>query len=147
MNQQPGETSSATPDVLKGEAKQVKLSSATHVQAIKEWITHGLALAIVGSTIFCALWSFNFLGNADQMEDAKALLAVMSGLAGVVVGYYFGRVPADAHASRAQDQMQHMDRHMGRVDRQLEHLEEKAQSGTPVDMDDLRRTRQMINQS
>jgi hypothetical protein len=29
---------------------------------------------------------------------------LMLGLAGVVVGYYFGRVPADARAAQAQDQ-------------------------------------------
>jgi hypothetical protein len=68
----------------------------------REWVMDALAVAIVGSTIFCALWSFRFVGEEGQMEDAKALLAAMSGLSGVVIGYYFGRTPGETHAARAQ---------------------------------------------
>jgi hypothetical protein len=39
------------------------------------------------------------------MEDAKELLATMTGLSGVVIGYYFGRVPGESRASQAQQQM------------------------------------------
>ena len=36
------------------------------------------------------------------MQDAITVLTLLFGLAGVVVGYYFGRVPAEARAVEAQ---------------------------------------------
>ena len=36
------------------------------------------------------------------MEDAKDILLLLIGLAGVVIDYYFGRVPADARTTQAQ---------------------------------------------
>ena len=35
------------------------------------------------------------------MGDAKDLLTIMLGVAGVVLGYYFGRVPSDARVAQA----------------------------------------------
>ena len=37
-----------------------------------------------------------------KIADAKDVLLLLLGLAGVVVGYYFGRVPADARTAQAQ---------------------------------------------
>jgi len=81
------------------------------------------------------------------MEDAKALLAVMSGLSGVVVGYYFGRVPGEAHASRAQDQMQKMQGKVGGATAKLVDLEDSISSGKPVNAGDIRHVRRMISQA
>ena len=117
----------------------------------RERVTNVLAFAIVGSTIFTALWSFRYVGTAAEMEDAKALLAAMSGLSGVVIGYFFGRVPAEANASRAQDQMhaaviemQRMKGHMGTAAETVEGLNDKMASGKPVEVADIRRLREMV---
>jgi hypothetical protein len=48
--------------------------------------------------------TFAYVGQQQKMTDAKDVLMLMLGLAGVVVGYYFGRVPADARAAQAQEQ-------------------------------------------
>ena len=44
------------------------------------------------------------LGSADKMTQGKELLSILTGLFGVVLGYYFGRIPADARAAQAQVQ-------------------------------------------
>jgi len=74
------------------------------IQAFKETVTAILGLFVVGSTIYLAAKTFTYVGQENTMADAKDVLLLMLGLAGVVVGYYFGRVPADARATQAQDQ-------------------------------------------
>jgi hypothetical protein len=44
------------------------------------------------------------LGDSAKMTEGKELLSILTGLFGVVLGYYFGRVPADARAAQAQEQ-------------------------------------------
>jgi hypothetical protein len=74
------------------------------LQLLKEGVTAILALAIVGTTLYWMGMAFGMAGDSNRMGDAKDVLALMSGLSGVVVGYYFGRVPSDARASQAQQQ-------------------------------------------
>lgn len=71
------------------------------LQLFKEIITALLGLVIIGFTLWFALRCFNLVGNTKKIADAKDLLTILLGLAGVVVGYYFGRVPADARAAQA----------------------------------------------
>ena len=71
----------------------------------REWTTNILAALIVGVTLFAAIYGFHFVGGEKKMEDAKAILAALTGLSGVVIGYYFGRGPAEASASRSHQQM------------------------------------------
>jgi|SRR6185312_8105505 len=71
------------------------------IQFFKEVFTAVLALVIVGATTVTAFLSFNMVGDATKMGDAKDLLTIMLGVAGVVLGYYFGRVPSDARAAQA----------------------------------------------
>jgi hypothetical protein len=71
------------------------------MQFFKEVITALLALVIIGVTAALAVRSFDMAGNTGKMGDAKDLLTLMLGVAGVVVGYYFGRVPGDARAAQA----------------------------------------------
>jgi hypothetical protein len=73
------------------------------MQAGKEGVTALLGLAIVGATLYLAAQTFGFAGQ-DKMKDAKDVLDLMLGVAGVVIGYYFGRAPADARAAQAQEQ-------------------------------------------
>jgi hypothetical protein len=74
------------------------------IQWFKEGVTALLGLIIVGYTLVMGWRVFSFVGDQEKMSDAKDILMLMLGLAGVVIGYYFGRVPADARATRAQQQ-------------------------------------------
>jgi nitrate reductase gamma subunit len=73
------------------------------IQLIKEVVAALLGLAIVIYTLILA-YNTVILAGDPKMTDAKDILMLMLGLAGVVVGYYFGRVPADARATQAQEQ-------------------------------------------
>ena len=73
------------------------------IQAFKEIITAVLGLAVVLCTLVLAGYTLTYVGDPN-LSDAKDVLLLVLGLAGVVVGYYFGRVPADARASQAQEQ-------------------------------------------
>jgi len=64
----------------------------------KEVVAAFIALLIVGSTVVLSFVAVAQVGHSQQMQDAMDLLAAMSGLVGVVLGYYFGRVPAERHA-------------------------------------------------
>ncbi len=66
------------------------------MQVIKEIVTAALAFLIIIFTVVIVWRSFTFVGNTQKVGDAKDLLTIMLGLAGVVVGYYFGRVSAEA---------------------------------------------------
>ena len=74
------------------------------IQVFKELVTAVLGVFVVIYTLRLAWDTFGYAGETEKIKDAKDILLLMLGLAGVVVGYYFGRVPADASAARAQDQ-------------------------------------------
>jgi hypothetical protein len=74
------------------------------IQAGKEIVTAVLGLLIVGYALYLATMTFSYLSNPTEMAAAKDVLLLILGLAGVVIGYYFGRVPADARAVQAQEQ-------------------------------------------
>jgi F0F1-type ATP synthase membrane subunit c/vacuolar-type H+-ATPase subunit K len=74
------------------------------IQAFKEVVTALLGLAVVIYTLILARNTLALVGQPEKLADAKDVLLLILGLAGVVVGYYFGRVPADARASQAQQQ-------------------------------------------
>ena len=71
------------------------------MQVGKEVITAIIALVIIGSTIALVARSFGLIGNASHINQAKDLIGIMLGLVGTVIGYYFGRVPAEAQATSA----------------------------------------------
>jgi hypothetical protein len=74
------------------------------LQAFKEIVTAVLGLMLVGWTVFLTQRTFTYVGDPAKIADAKDVLLLALGLAGVVVGYYFGRVPADMRATQAQQQ-------------------------------------------
>ncbi|MCX6694575.1 MAG: hypothetical protein NT074_08555 [Methanomicrobiales archaeon] len=67
----------------------------------KEGVTAVIAFAIIGATLLFFGIVAGYVGDPLKITDAKDLLVILTGLAGVVLGYYFGRVPADARAIRA----------------------------------------------
>jgi hypothetical protein len=72
------------------------------VPDIKEMVTAILGIAIVTFTLALTGFTFSMAGEGARMQDAITVLTLLFGLAGVVVGYYFGRVPAEARAVEAQ---------------------------------------------
>ncbi len=82
---------------------QVQWTPEQKVQAFKEVITAILGVMVVGYTLYLAAQSFGLV-DATRIAHAKDILQVVLGVAGVVIGYYFGRVPADARATQAQEQ-------------------------------------------
>lgn len=73
------------------------------VQLIKEVVTAILGFLVMGYTFYFAYKTFAYVGQ-PQINDAKDILLLMLGMAGIVIGYYFGRVPADARTTQAIDQ-------------------------------------------
>jgi hypothetical protein len=74
------------------------------IQRFKEYVTAILGILILACTLFLAILTFGYVGETTKITDAKDILQVLLAVAGVVVGYYFGRVPADARAAQAQEQ-------------------------------------------
>ena len=74
------------------------------IQRLKEYVTAIIGILILACTLYLAILTFGYVGEPTKITDAKDILQVLLAVAGVVVGYYFGRVPADARAAQAQDQ-------------------------------------------
>jgi hypothetical protein len=72
------------------------------MQDMREIVTAILGIAIVLFTLALTGLAFSMAGEGPRMRDAITVLTLLFGLAGVVVGYYFGRVPAEARAVEAQ---------------------------------------------
>lgn len=64
------------------------------LQAVKEVVTAALGLIIVIFTLGMAYRVFTYVGENEKISDSKDVLMLVLGLAGVVIGYYFGRMPA-----------------------------------------------------
>jgi hypothetical protein len=124
--------------------------SAVWLQWFKEAVTALLGIGIVLYTLVMTDRAFGMAGDPTRMGDAKDILTFLSGFAGVVVGYYFGRVPADARTSQAQQQIgqavSEKEQAMGKIGNmknELAGLEDKMRSGDQVVPDDVRKVREM----
>ncbi|HEY4933109.1 MAG TPA: hypothetical protein VII23_16205 [Terriglobales bacterium] len=80
---------------------------------MKELITAALAVAIAYVSLSMLKATFNAVGQPDVFSREKDVLLYSLSLLGTVVGYYFGRVPAELHAqaataqaNKAQNQLQ-----------------------------------------
>lgn len=99
----------ALPDPIPKPNNTQQWTPELWLQRFKEIVTAILGIAIVVFTLILALLAFGVVnGNAtldkEKMAAAKDILLLVLGLTGVVIGYYFGRVPADARAAQAQQQ-------------------------------------------
>jgi hypothetical protein len=72
------------------------------MQAFKEVVTPLIGLILVSFTVYFAVRTVDVAGDAAKASGTQQVLTLMLGLAGVVIGYYFGRVPADAQAAQAR---------------------------------------------
>jgi hypothetical protein len=85
------------------------------LQALREAIAGAIGVVILGVTVYLAVLTFQRAGDQAKLTDSKDILQLMLGLAGVVLGYYFGRIPGDARAAQAQDQAISASEHAARV--------------------------------
>jgi hypothetical protein len=115
----------------------------------KEIVTAIMALAIAAFTIYMLLSAFATAGRivsadaAKPVEDAfareKDILLYSLSLFGAVIGYYFGRVPAELHASRAEAQTAQTQAKLSQTEEQLRGA---AQTAVQVVDDRKNQTRQ-----
>jgi hypothetical protein len=75
--------------------------SSVGLQWLRELTTTALAILIVGFTLWIAAKAVGLVGDDTKTPAIKDLLTSLLGPAGVVIGYYFGRAPAEAHAADA----------------------------------------------
>src|SRR5258708_20158939 len=71
---------------------------------MEEIVCAAMVLLLIAHTVYMVNNVLGMVGNTPKLNDAKDLLLLLLSLTGVVLGYYFGRVPADARASQAQKQ-------------------------------------------
>jgi hypothetical protein len=87
-------------------AKRSDWTPEQKMQTFREIVTAILAFLLLASTMALTYRTFGMAGNEGQMKDAMGVLTLLFGIAGVVVGYYFGRVPGDARAVQAHETTQ-----------------------------------------
>jgi hypothetical protein len=85
----------------------------------KEIVTGIMGSAIVVVTLTVAIIAIFSASNAETYAAAKDILLFLNGLVGVVLGYYFGRVPGEARAEKAENETRKarsdLDRTVGEV--------------------------------
>ena len=95
------------------------------LRAFKEGVTALIGLSIIVFTLVVAIRSLGSAGK-PEMADVKDVLSLIMGLTGVVIGYYFGRIPADARADEAQKQTNSAIAQSAEVSVQAEALADKV---------------------
>jgi hypothetical protein len=98
------------------------------IQGFKELVTALLGILILAFTIYLAFRTFSHIADTAKMNNAKDILQIMLGIAGIVVGYYFGRVPADAHAATAQSQANAANAQTEQIGAQVQMIEDKVEA-------------------
>jgi hypothetical protein len=90
------------PPVASGAALPAAPTAPTDARAqwLKEVVAAALGLLLVGGTVVMAFVILTKTG--PDLQAAKDILLVLTSLTGVVLGYYFGRIPSDARAAQAQ---------------------------------------------
>jgi cytochrome c-type biogenesis protein CcmH/NrfG len=162
----PADAASEEAKSAREEAKSAREEAkrAARQQWLKEGVTALLGIGIVGYTLYMTYRAFGMVGDTTRMGNAKDLLTYLSGFAGVVVGYYFGRVPADARTAQAQQQMgqamsdkgqtmnkmddmkkemAHLEDKMDDMKEEMAHLADKMDSGEHVTAADIRHVHDM----
>lgn len=117
----------------------------------KEIVTGIMGVAIITVTLVVALIAIFSVSNAETHASAKDVLLFLNGLVGVVLGYYFGRVPGEVRAEKAESEAREarsdLDRTVSEVRGVLEESTTAAErsggngevSLTPAQVEHLRR--------
>ena len=118
---------------MNGNAPPIQPVQPTHwtpeiiMQFFKEVVTSILAILVVGYTVYLAGIASSFVGDPQKVSDAKDILLFMMGITGVVLGYYFGRIPADARAAQSQQEARQAQQQSEQIAAQAEQVMERTQ--------------------
>jgi len=77
------------------------LIKAPSLMWLKEGVCAILAIAIIGGTL--VLLRPPLSGPTYDVEAAQGIFSILGGWGGVILGYYFGRLPAERVAARAEE--------------------------------------------
>jgi hypothetical protein len=92
----------AAPVPASAASAQSMWTPELRIQAFKEGVSAVLGVLLVAFTVSLAVLAVGAAGNAAKSTDTREVLTLMLGLSGVVLGYYFGRVPAEGQAAQAR---------------------------------------------
>jgi hypothetical protein len=88
-----------TPTQTPSKATPPGSGSTTTLKEVAATVLAGL-ITVAFLVAFAKTW--DFIGGADpKLAEAKNLLQILTGFVGVILGYYFGRVPAERAADAA----------------------------------------------
>ncbi len=98
-----GEPTMTTTPVPSTKPAAEKPTLETWLTALREGVTGCLGVLIVLTTLTLVLATFflMLLRPSANLEPFQAILVMLNGMTGAVLGYYFGRMPAEAQASKA----------------------------------------------
>lgn len=77
------------------------LTKTSYLMWLKEAVCATLAFAIIGWTLI--LLRPPLSGPTYNIEAAQGIFSILGGWGGVILGYYFGRLPAERVAERAEE--------------------------------------------
>ena len=77
------------------------LIKAPSLMWLKEGVCAILAFVIIGGTL--VLLRPPLSGPTYDVEAAQGIFSILGGWGGVILGYYFGRLPAERVAARAEE--------------------------------------------
>lgn len=89
-----------TPDTGKQGAPTPSKTTPDALTYIKEGVTAGLGVIIIIATIIL-MWPSLSSGDTTKLPMAQGIFAILGGWGGVVLGYYFGRIPAEKASDTA----------------------------------------------
>jgi hypothetical protein len=87
---------------------------------LKEWVTTIIAMVVMSIGLALIVWTFT--DRADPTEVRRNLATVVVGLMGTILGYYFGRVPAEKNAEGTERSRRDAHQMADRSERRLFHL-------------------------
>jgi len=123
----PGGVSMTTPVPEPAPRNPVSFKVEDIITIFKEVVTAIIAILLVATTVRMLWVSLQLVGDEMRINQARELIMVMTGLVGAVIGYYFGRIPADARAAQAIQQAQQATEERTEISAQAEVLAESVE--------------------
>jgi hypothetical protein len=82
-------------------SNEKKILGTPIITVLKEGIAATLGLIIVLGTLIL-LWP-SLTASPVDIDSAQGIFSILGGWGGVVIGYYFGRLPAEKAATKAEE--------------------------------------------
>lgn len=100
---------------------------------LKEWVAAILSFAIVGLTLYVLFTMFDAPDMAkEQWERKSAMMQIAVSFTGAVIGYYFGRLPAEKAAAAAQQNANQATANEGRIRAKVAEVRRQISTMTPI---------------